>query len=94
MTAPRRRIRALVSGRVQGVGFRWFVVEAGRGLGLGGWVRNLPGGDVECEAEGAPADVEAFLGALRRGPPLARVAEVRAVEVPPREEFDFEARFG
>ena len=45
------RARLIVSGTVQGVNFRWFVQEAAKGLGLKGWVKNLPDGDVEIECE-------------------------------------------
>ena len=58
----------MVSGRVQGVGFRYFVVQVARRAGLVGWVRNLPDGTVECEAEGDRSALEWFLEQLRRGP--------------------------
>lgn len=71
-----RRAVATVTGRVQGVGFRWFVVQAATGLGLSGHVRNLRGGAVEVIAEGPAAEVERLLGQLHGGPPGARVEEV------------------
>jgi acylphosphatase len=62
------RLEAVVRGRVQGVGFRWFVVrEAGR-LAVSGWVANDADGTVRCVAEGPKADLEALLGRLREGP--------------------------
>lgn len=74
MSAARVRLR--VCGRVQGVGFRWFVREQGRRLGLAGYVRNEPDGAVLVEAEG-PADLVATLeAAVRRGPDGARVEAV------------------
>lgn len=69
-----RRIRAVVRGHVQGVGFRYFARDAARRLGLRGWVRNLPDGrTVEALAAGSPEAVERFLAALREGPPGAIV---------------------
>ena len=71
------RLRLLVSGRVQGVGFRWFVREAARRHRLAGWVRNRPDGTVELEASGEDGSVHQFLSVIREGPPGARVEEVR-----------------
>ncbi len=66
----------LVRGRVQGVGFRWFVQEAAARSGAAGWVRNLPGGEVEIHAEGAAAVLESLLAEIREGPRFARVDDV------------------
>jgi acylphosphatase len=63
----------IVRGRVQGVGFRYFVVQQAQARELVGWVRNLGNGDVEAWAEGPRPQLEDFLDALRQGPPLARV---------------------
>lgn len=71
--------RFLVSGRVQGVGFRAFAVETAQGLGVTGWVRNLADGRVEAVAEGGEEALDAFARALAEGPLLARVDHV-AVE--------------
>jgi len=70
----------VVSGRVQGVGFRRFVQRSAQQMGVSGWVRNLADGSVECQAEGDPVAVEQFLQDVRRGPSLARVdsCQVRA----------------
>ncbi|MCR5878182.1 acylphosphatase [Phenylobacterium sp. J367] len=65
-----------IEGRVQGVGFRWWTVEAARGLGLAGWVRNRRDGSVEALAIGERAGLDAFAAACAKGPPSARVAEV------------------
>lgn len=73
-------IRALASGRVQGVGFRWFIREQARRGGVDGWVRNRPDGSVELLASGAPESVDALVHAVRSGPAGARVD---AVEVRP-----------
>ena len=72
-----------VRGRVQGVGFRYFVESAAMREGLHGWVRNLPDGSVEAQAEGDADAIERFERALRHGPPAARVDEVRVDAVNP-----------
>ncbi len=70
------RLHAIVSGKVQGVSFRYFVVEQARELNLSGWVRNLWNGNVEVTAEGQLEDLEALLRSLHDGPPMAKVALV------------------
>ena len=78
--------RCYVSGRVQGVAYRASAAARARTSGVAGYARNLPDGRVEVLACGAPADVEAFVAWLRRGPPLASVKGVAveaADEVPP-----------
>jgi len=74
------RLHVLVRGRVQGVGFRWFVREAGRELGLAGWVRNRPDGTVEVAAEGSAAMLARLREELRTGPPGAVVASIDELE--------------
>jgi acylphosphatase len=70
-------LRALIRGRVQGMGFRYFVEAHARALGLTGFVRNLSNGTtVEVVAEGPMIALETLLAGLRRGPPLARVEKV------------------
>lgn len=82
--------RFLVSGRVQGVGFRWFVRRRAEALGLSGWVRNLADGRVEALAAGSDEILTTLEAELREGPPAARVDEVQAVpaaDEPPSGEF-------
>jgi acylphosphatase len=88
------RVRILVGGTVQGVGYRFFVVRAARQLDLGGWVRNLPGGEVEIVAEGQAGMIREFTEELRRGPAASRVSEVRVTPETYAAEFDaFDVRF-
>ena len=72
------RLHAVVKGRVQGVGFRYFVEDNAARLGLSGWVRNLWDGSVEVTAEGERQDLEKLLKALQRGPVSARVTGVHS----------------
>ncbi len=76
---PAVSLRAVVRGRVQGVGFRDYVYTRARFLGLCGYVRNLPDGrSLEVVAEGARADLEQLLEYLRDGPRSARVDGIDA----------------
>ena len=72
------RLEAVVHGRVQGVGFRFFVVRHADRLGLTGWVANEPSGRVRTVAEGPRDALETFLADLREGPPGAWVERVDA----------------
>jgi len=71
-----------ISGLVQGVGFRYSMVEEARLLGLNGWVRNRRDGTVEAMVDGPPEAVNAILAWARRGPPGARVTDVQIADVP------------
>jgi acylphosphatase len=77
-------LHAVVRGRVQGVGFRWFVRETAHRLGLAGWVRNLGDGSVEVAADGDDESIDAFRRALRQGPSGASVTALD--ELPPHGE--------
>ena len=81
--------RYLISGRVQGVGFRWFVKAAASRERVTGWVRNLPDGRVEALVEGDAEAVIRVERAIRSGPPGARVDRVNVVEEPPEEHSTF-----
>lgn len=74
-----------VTGMVQGVGFRWFVRERARRLGLAGWVRNLPDGSVEIAAAGDDPQLELLRGELVRGPSGAAVDVLEDLGEPPSE---------
>lgn len=82
--------RAVVRGRVQGVGFRFFAERAARELGLFGWVRNLPDGSVETVAEGETFAVARYIERLRQGPGGARVDAVDEEDLAARGYASFE----
>ncbi|HXM78803.1 MAG TPA: acylphosphatase [Thermoanaerobaculia bacterium] len=85
-----RARRAVVSGRVQGVGFRAFAQRAAREAGVRGWVRNLPDGSVETAVEGEEAAVGKYLERLRRGPLAGKVTAMTEEELPPQGFQTFE----
>jgi len=74
--------RFVIRGRVQGVGYRYFAQGLAERLGVSGFVRNLPNGDVEVHAEADDLTLALFGQELERGPRMARVAEVVASDVP------------
>ena len=78
------RMALRVIGKVQGVGFRWFVQTEAERLGLKGWVRNTPDGHVELEAVGPVPALEELRRRVETGPPAARVASV--IELPASSE--------
>jgi len=82
-----KRLVAIVQGRVQGVGFRYFVAERAAELHLVGICRNLANGDVEVIAEGEQGALEALLAALHTGPRMAHVEKVHAIWLPATGEF-------
>jgi acylphosphatase len=84
-----KRVRVLVSGDVQGVGFRWSTRGEAAGRGLSGWVRNLPDGRVEAVFEGPREDVDAMVDWCRFGPRWSTVTRVEAVEETPAGETGF-----
>ena len=89
----RVRLDATVHGRVQGVGFRWFVQRAAARLGLVGWTANLPDGSVHVVAEGMPEDLDEMVRQLERGPSGAMVDRVDAATLAATGEFGaFEIR--
>ena len=81
-----------VSGRVQGVGFRWSTCDRARELALDGWVRNLADGRVETWVEGDAESVRAMLAWLRNGPPAARVTGLEERDAEPAGHATFESR--
>ena len=76
-------VRVVVSGRVQGVNFRWYTLQQAERLGVHGWVRNLPDGRVEAVIEGGAAAVDGLVAWMHQGPPSARVDDVTVEAVTP-----------
>ena len=81
------RIIATATGRVQGVGYRYYVVDEANRLGLTGYVRNKADGSVEVVAEGDRKTLDGFLALLRIGPSGAAVTDVAVTFVPATGEF-------
>ncbi|KMQ53065.1 Acylphosphate phosphohydrolase [Chitinispirillum alkaliphilum] len=89
-----KRFRIAVKGRVQGVGYRFFVVEAAQTLGLSGWARNHHDGSVRLEVQGDEAKLDKFCEMLREGPPLARVTNLDIEQITPSEsQTDFHIKY-
>ncbi|MGH1549118.1 acylphosphatase [Leifsonia poae] len=86
------RRRAIVTGGVQGVGFRWSAREAAQRLGVTGWARNRHDGTVEAEIQGEPEQVERMLAWLRTGPPGASVESVDVTDAEPQDDDAFRIR--
>jgi len=92
MDEERIRVRAIASGRVQGVWFRQSTAAEATLLGIDGWVRNLPDGRVEAAFEGGPSAVTAALDYIGRGPQAAIVDEVLTFAEEPTGERGFTVR--
>ena len=87
------RLRAVVRGEVQGVGYRWSVQRLARRLGLTGYAENLPDGSVRVEAEGDPEQLDELEAFLRGGPRFAEVDRLDSERVAATGEFhDFATR--
>ena len=69
-------VNLTISGKVQGVGFRYFVLRQAQELGITGWVSNKPNGDVEALAQGEKADLEQFIAKVKEGPSFSSVDDV------------------
>ena len=82
-----KKVRVIVTGRVQGVWFRSSTQRQARALGLAGYVRNLPDGNVEVVVEGKESDVDRLLDWARVGPPGARVDNLDIEVLPSESEF-------
>ena len=93
MSSARIAVRFRVSGRVQGVGFRYFVIQKAREVGIAGWVKNLADGGVEVHVEAPDPDVRRIEVALRQGPPLSRVDTVLEIAAPFEDAATFEIRY-
>ena len=92
MSTIRRRV--VISGRVQGVAFRYYTRDVAQRNAVNGWVRNLEDGRVEAVFEGKEEDVNSVVTWCRKGPPASQVENVQIHEERPTGEFtDFDIRF-
>ena len=85
-----RAVEVRVTGRVQGVSFRWYAVREARRLGLAGWVRNEPDGSVAAHLEGPDDAVQEMVAWCRQGPPAAAVDGIEVDDVPPTGASSFD----
>ena len=86
--ADHKAIIARVTGRVQGVGYRYTAAHMAQELGLSGWVRNVPDGSVETRVQGDERVLERYVAFLEQGPRAARVRSVDVYPVEPDRELD------
>ncbi len=87
-------LKIIVTGRVQGVGYRWFARENAQELELTGYVKNLSDGDVEVVAQGREEKVIEFTGLLRQGPSFSNVIDLKISELNDEPSFEhFEVVF-
>jgi len=89
---PKTARRFVISGRVQGVGFRAFAQYTARALGVTGWAQNLDNGDVEVHANGTPQHLDDFEARLRQGPRWGEVRSVTVLEVEVSDSSGFHIR--
>ncbi|HEX4688587.1 MAG TPA: acylphosphatase [Nocardioides sp.] len=82
-----------VTGRVQGVSFRWYAVQEAERLGVAGWVRNEPDGSVAAHVEGDDAAVDAMVAWCRRGPSYASVRDVAVTDAQVSGAHGFDIRY-
>lgn len=83
-----------VTGRVQGVGFRYFTKQKANEHNIKGWVKNTSDGGVLIVAAGAPNDIETFIDYLKIGPPLSRVDNISKIKIVNRKDFhSFNVKF-
>ena len=87
-----KRVHVIVSGDVQGVGYRYTMRMVARDAAVAGWVRNRSDGTVEAEVEGTPAQVDEVLAWMSQGPPGARVDAARVTDAEPSGEREFRVR--
>lgn len=87
-----RRVHVVVSGDVQGVGYRYTLRMIAQEAGVAGWVRNLRDGRVEAEVEGTPEQVDEVLAWMAEGPPGSRVAGAEVADAVPAGGNGFEVR--
>ncbi len=78
-----RRVKMIVSGRVQGVGYRYYVQDQAKQHGIKGYVRNLPGSEVEIDAEGERSSLGIFITDCKKGPRFSDIIDCMIQEITP-----------
>lgn len=86
-------VHVLISGRVQGVGFRHFTKTNADDFGVKGWVKNLDNGKVEAVFEGKESDVQALIGKIKAGPAFGKVSEIETEQTETGNYKKFEVRY-
>jgi acylphosphatase len=87
-----KRSHVVISGDVQGVGYRYTMLIVARNAGVSGWVRNRRDGTVEAEVEGTPEQVDEVLAWMAEGPPGSNVSNARVTDAAPQGGREFEVR--
>lgn len=82
-----KELKAILRGRVQGVAFRYFTVKAADALGLKGYVKNLPSGEVEIVAQGGEEELNKFIPKIKEGPTAAVVKDADINYRPPSKDY-------
>ncbi|HUT85673.1 MAG TPA: acylphosphatase [Elusimicrobiales bacterium] len=84
------RVHSKIIGRVQGIGYRWFVIDMAKEFNITGWVKNHPDGSVELEAQGDKEDLKKFEQVLKTEHSMASVTEIKSNPLPSeKNEKDF-----
>ena len=86
------RYYIIFTGRVQGVGFRWTVMQLATDLGLTGWVRNLTNGNVDCEIQGSPVKIDQFLRKINANDRWIRIDDYSVKKIPLKSDKKFGMR--
>ena len=87
-----RRVHVVISGEVQGVGYRYTMLIMAREAGVSGWVRNRRDGTVEAEVEGTPEQVDEILAWMAEGPPGSNVTDATVKDAEPQGDRGFDVR--
>jgi acylphosphatase len=80
-------VHMIARGRVQGVGFRFFVRDKAARFGVRGWVRNMPDGSVEIHAEGSKEQLDEFITAVKEGPLFGHVSDLELEQIEPTNDY-------
>lgn len=83
----KKTVFIIITGRVQGVGFRYFALYKAQQTGVTGWVRNTVTGDVEIEASGTQSKLDVFIYWIKTGPPRAIIKSISVAEIPNERSF-------